>query len=202
MGSFSTWQRELASNASQQRYQIATASYPSVQELPGLSVRSPSPCSRGWQRQIEIPALETAKGLQQELLSPCACAVVEQGNSPCFLRAPGQQQSSSQAVTQCCRWTALPAKSPWEKTLWWAQEPREIKFCLAPKSDLFSQTLSQQSAHSMYFTKKFLSKHDRNEKKKKLLSIERVLNNHQIPVHPQRKKRKVYARLQQAKGTV
>lgn len=74
MGSFSTWQRELASNASQQRYQIATASYPSVQELPGLSVRSPSPCSRGWQRQIEVPALESAKGPQQELLSPmCVC---------------------------------------------------------------------------------------------------------------------------------
>lgn len=52
----------------------------------------------------------------------------------------------------------------------------------------------------MYFTKRFLSKYDRNEKEKKNLNIDRVLNSHQIPVHPQR--RKVYVRLQQAEGTI
>lgn len=156
MGSFATWQRELASNASQQRHQIATASYPSVQEL------QPFPLLQGLTKANRNPCLGSAKGpASRSPWAPCAWAVVERGNTPCFLWSPGQQQSSSQAVTQRC-WAALPTKPPWEKTLWWAQEPREIKFCLAPKSDLFSQTLSQQSAHSMYFTKRFLSKYDRN----------------------------------------
>lgn len=200
MGSFATWQRELASDASQQRYQIATASsYPSVQELPPPFCSQPFPLLQGLTKANRNPCLRKCKmPCSRSSWAPRACAAVEQGNSPCFLWAPGQQQSSSQ---RCC-WAALPTKSSWEKTLWWAQEPREIQFCLAPKSDLFSQTLSQQSAHSMYFTKRFLSKYDRNEKKKKLLNMDRVLNNHQIPVHPQRKRRKFHVCLQQAEGTI
>lgn len=61
MGSFSTWQRELASNASQQRYQIATASYPSVQELPGLSVRSPPPLLQGLTKANRNPCFGKCK---------------------------------------------------------------------------------------------------------------------------------------------
>lgn len=162
MGSFATWQRELAWNASQQRHQRAAASHPPPESRRLLPVSAPPRAPGADKGKWKSLLWKAQKALQQELLSPWAA--VEQGNTPCFPWAPGQQQSSSQAVT-----ALIPTKSPWEKTLWWAQEPREIKFCLAPKSDLFSQTLSQQSAHSMYFTKRFLSRYDRNEKKEEII---------------------------------
>lgn len=155
MDSFSTWQRELDSNSSQQRHQIATASCPVCAKTASSSfpLVAPSPTPGADKAKKRSSCLGKCK--RRCSRDPEPQILVLWWNKGAVSAFHGLSASSraplKQAVTQHRCWAALWTKAPWETTLWWAEEPREIKFCLVPKSDLFSRTLSQQNAHSVCF---------------------------------------------------
>lgn len=159
MGSFATWQRELASNASQQRYQIATASYPLSKSCLLLSVGSPFPCSRGWQRQIEIPALESAKGPAAWAPKPLSLCCAGSGKQSLLSvgSRPAQFLSGSDTVLLL----SCPSnKIPMRKNPLVSTKAKRNQVLFSTKVwFIFSDTFS---ANSVYFTKRFLSKYDRN----------------------------------------
>lgn len=156
MDSFSTWQQELDSNASPQRYQIATASYPACAKAAySFLLAAPSLTSRADKAKKKSSCLGTCKRLcSRESCVPDGCAVVKLQESVLSVGSwPAAECLSSR------QWHSTAAELPFKQKLHekkpsGEQKPRETKFCLAPKPDfIFSDAFSAECTFYVFYWK-------------------------------------------------